>query len=66
VESQRGSAIGLGVADPDVALVEPEALKAIAERAVRALAHLRGLPATLSDIELANEVSAEYAKRELA
>jgi Rad3-related DNA helicase len=54
------------VADPDVALIEPEAVEAIAGRVVSALAHLRGLPATLSDIELANEVSAEFTKRELA
>jgi len=53
------------VADPDVALIEPDALETIADRASSALAHLRGLPATLSDIEFVQEVSAELSKRQL-
>jgi hypothetical protein len=53
------------VADPDVALVAPEVLEALAERTVLALSHLRGLPATLSDIELASETSAAFSQHTL-
>jgi hypothetical protein len=53
------------VADPDVTLVEPQVLEAIADQAMSALAHLRGLPATLSDVELAIEASAELTRRGL-
>jgi hypothetical protein len=53
------------VSDADVALIEPEVLERIAESAASALEHLRGLPAQLSDIELAQEASVEFVRRKL-
>jgi hypothetical protein len=59
-----GDAAGV-VADADVALIEPARLEEIANHTVSALTHLRGLPAELSDIELAHETSAEFIRRKL-
>jgi hypothetical protein len=53
------------VADSDVALVDPEVIETLADRAVMILSHLRGLPATLSDVELANETSTEFSQQAL-
>lgn len=53
------------VADPDVVLVHPTVIESLADRASLAISHLRGLPATLSDDELAVEVAREFVKHEL-
>jgi hypothetical protein len=53
------------VADPDVALIAPSVIEAIADRAPLALGHLRGLPATLGDGELAGETSLQFSQQAL-
>ncbi len=53
------------VADEDVALIPPATLEAIADRAMLAMAHLRGLPSTLTDDDLAVEVSTQLSAHQL-
>ncbi len=53
------------VADPDVALIAPSVIEAVADRALLALGHLRGLPATLGDGELAGETSLQFTQQAL-
>jgi hypothetical protein len=48
------------VADRDVVLVHPQIIESLADRAVLALGHLRGLPATLSDSELAQATTGQF------
>jgi hypothetical protein len=53
------------VADPDVALVHPQVIRSLADRAVLTLSHLRGLPATLGDSELDREVTDQFVRQAL-
>ena len=53
------------VADEDVALAPPATVEAIADRAMLALAHLRGLPSTLTDDDLALQVSTQLSAHQL-
>jgi hypothetical protein len=53
------------VADEDVTLVHPSAIEALGDRAVLALGHLRGGPATLSDAELAQQATLQFTEQAL-
>ena len=53
------------VADQDVTLVHPRAIESLGDRAVLALGHLRGGPATLSDNELAQQATRQFMEHAL-
>lgn len=53
------------VADTDVMLAHPHVLEEIADRAVLAISHLRGLPATLTDGQLAEHATQQFSERRL-
>ena len=53
------------VADPDVVLVRPDVLEVLANRAVLAIGHLRGMPAEMDDSELAQEVTRQFTEHRL-
>jgi hypothetical protein len=53
------------VADRDVTLASPSVLEQIADRAVLAISHLRGLPATLTDEQLAQHAIQQFSEQRL-
>jgi hypothetical protein len=62
--SELGDAADV-VADADLMLVTPELVRSIADRAVLVMSHLRGLPATLADTQLEQEITAQFSWYEL-